>query len=562
MGHRAPFIVSAALAATLGLGLGVGGFAPSASADEAGTAGGSTLAGIIGALAQAGSDAAAGDGVADATDGTAAAGGATDGNAASAGDGATTAAPDPAGNDSPTSTGAASAQVFPAELSDDPFAMQFAFDGTVIQLPCTVADFAQAGFALAPDDAGDVLDDGYTVSTSLYYGDPDDYVSITCTVYNASGAALPLEECMVDSVYFSDFLLEGHTVEIGNGITLGASSQADVEAVYGPAVDPFVDGDYVSFDCEKDGDHRTYLEFTFSKDSLANLAIDTPAEYEGITYAPAAAGGEETAGDGTGAATDSGTKTPADKTGDSGAQDEEPAGDTGSDASAASGAGIGGILANLGTRGNTGNAAGATDGEADGTGAGSTATDGASAADTAGTTAPKADAAQLSDDPFGFQVAIDGTVVQLPCPVSDLAALGFALEEDKAGDLLEDGYQTSATLFYGDPDDYVYVNATVCNVSGSAQTLENCTVSSLSFHGSNLEDHTVEIAGGLEIGVSTVDEALTVFGEPSFDWTSDDGTSRSFDFNPSEDNYWDTVSLWFRDGVLDEISLSTTAAAE
>ena len=45
--------------------------------------------------------------------------------------------------------------------------MQFEFDGSVIQLPCAVADLMDLGFALDEADAGDVLEDGYTASVTM-----------------------------------------------------------------------------------------------------------------------------------------------------------------------------------------------------------------------------------------------------------------------------------------------------------------------------------------------------------------------------------------------------------
>ena len=203
---------------------------------------------------------------------------------------ASTADGDGSAADAAESTPAASA---PAELSDDPFSMQFMIDGEVFQLPCSVSDLERAGFTLRDKDAGGILEDGHATAVSLYYGDPDELVALACTVYNTSGAALPLEECMVDHVYFSSRLLEDHDIQIAGGILLGSSSQADVEAVYGPAEDPFVNGSYVAFDCEKEDDPFTCLEFVFSKGRLVNLGLNSSAEYRPWPQQDGAATGEE-----------------------------------------------------------------------------------------------------------------------------------------------------------------------------------------------------------------------------------------------------------------------------
>lgn len=483
MERKAPLAVSAALVATLGLG--IGGFATVSLAAETGSTG-SLLAGIAAQLEQeadaieeqAPSDAGTeGDGAGEAGSsqsgllsnlGTGAAGSSAEaapegGTARDAAIAAGTAA-------EPATEGTA-----PAELSDDPFAMQFQLDGTVFQLPCKLSDLEQAGFYLAEDEAGNMLEDGYSSNVTLYYGDPDDYEYVNCSIYNTSGTELPFEDCAVDMISFTEYSLEEHEVVFPGNIQMGVSSQADIEAVYGPAEDPFVDDDYVSFDYVRDDSSLTRVKFTVVGDELSDVTL---------------------------------------RCDDSFAWDVAPQQ----------------VKAN-------------------------------EAASTGAANAPSLEAApapaELSDDPFSFQALVDGTVVQLPCPVANFEQLGFTFGGDEASDVLEDGYQTTVSLYSGDPDEYIYVTATIYNASGSEQTFANCMVSSVSFHAGSIGSHTVQIAGGLALGSSTPDEALAVFGEPAFDWTSDDGTARSFDFNPTPDEYYKTVSLWFDDGVLTDITLST-----
>ncbi len=509
MERKAPLAVSAALVATLGLG--IGGFATVSLAAETGSEGsssGSLLAGIaaqLGAEADAIEDQAlsaegaaeststsggllSGMGISSSSDEA----GATDkadttdeSDAADEADAAgTKASAGGTARDAAIAAGTAAAEdageEAPLELSDNPFAMQFQLDGKVFQLPCKLSDLERAGFSLAKDEAGDVLEDGYSTTTTLYYGDPDDYVYITCSLYNASGTELPFEECAVDMVSLTAYGLEGHEVVLPGGISIGASSQADIEAVYGPAEDPFVDGDYVAFSYERDDSPLTHIDFTVVGDVLSDVTLRCDDDY----------------------------------TWDAAAQKNA------TDAAVSSGA---------------------------------SSSDAANAPALEAAPAPS----ELSDDPFSFQALVDDTVVQLPCPVANFEELGFTFEGDEATDVLEDGYQTTVSLYSGDPDDYIYVTATIYNSSGSEQTFENCMVSSVSFHAGSIGDHTVQISGGLALGAATPDEALAVFGEPAFDWTSDDGTARSFDFNPTPDEYYKTVSLWFDDGVLTDITLST-----
>ncbi len=517
MERKAPLAVSAALVATLGLG--IGGFAASSYATEIGAiaaaASGQSASEAEGSDAKASIDlgglgsAAHGQAAADAEDGTSAeatADGATAGttdeaagteeeaagsgllagilNGAGLGSGASDDATDTLGDAASAEADATDAA--PTELSDDPFAMQFSFDDTVIQLPCKVSDLLDLGFAFDEDDEGDVLEDGYSITVSLFYGDPDDYAYITCGIYNISGSEQVLDDCMVESVSMYADNLEDHDIEIAGGIELGDSTRTDVEGVYGPCEDPFEDGDFAVLDYESPEDSLTYIEFDFSGDELSYLRLKTNDLGE-----PAAPS-------------------------DSAAPTSEDGGSTG---------------------------------EATGEGSGSLAERSTERVSPAIET--------LSDDPYSFQASIDGTIVQLPCYVADLQAIGFMLEDEIAGDILEDGYQTGASMYYGDPGDYIYVTATIYNASGSELPLDQCKVSGLSFHADSFEGHTVELPGGITLGGTTPAEALVLLGEPAFAWQSDDGDATSYDFNPTPDDFWRTISLWFEGEELVDISLST-----
>ena len=492
MERRAPLVVSAALVASLGLGL-TGLAASPALASE----GGSTdLSGLLGRLAQtevatpvdpedtpdatADEEASADEAALEAsTAGTEADGLAAIKSGLLGGDHASAAKSAPTASSSVADSSASSQ---PAKLSDDPYAMQFEFDGSVIQLPCAVADLMDLGFTLDEEDAGDVLEDGYTASVTMNFGDPDDYIYVICSIYNNSGSEKPFEECMIDDVYLMAGSLEGHTVVTPGGIMLGVSTREDVEAIYGPAEDPYEDGDYVALGYDKTGDYRDSMDFTIVDGVLYEIDIHSSGEYQ-VSQAAAAARDD--------------------------ADDAEAAGTT-------------------------------------------------TATGPVERVSPEI--AELSSDPYSYQFSLDGVNFQLPCYVADLQAAGFMLEADEAGDILEDGYQTSTSMYYGDPDDYVYVTVTICNVSGSELPLSECMVCGLSFNERTLGEagHTVEIPGGIVLGTSTEDEVMAALGEPVYAWESDDGTATSYDFQASPDDFYNSISLWFDEGVLTEISLSVT----
>ena len=174
----------------------------------------------------------------------------------------------------------------------------------------------------------------------------------------------------------------------------------------------------------------------------------------------------------------------------------------------------------------------------------------------AGGTSAKSAPSELSDDPMSFQFAVEGVAVQLPCTVADLQEpLDLSLLADDAGTVLDSGYETVVTLYFGDPAKDVRVSMSVYNVSGAELPIEACPLSSIIFSTSSFPGVKVEVPGGLERGSSTLEEALAAWGEPSESYEVNGSNRFMASYYDDPENPYQLINLWFENGVLSEIDL-------
>lgn len=159
---------------------------------------------------------------------------------------------------------------------------------------------------------------------------------------------------------------------------------------------------------------------------------------------------------------------------------------------------------------------------------------------------------QLSDNLFSFQISIDGTVIQLPCNVADLTALGWKIDDNKAENPLADGYTTGVNVYH---EDGSYITLSIYNISGETVTFANAMVDDVSIHGRSLGGHEIFICKGLSVG-STKDEVVAVYGnEPSYDYVSDDGSYSKLEYEGN--NFRNKITFSFKDDIVSDIDICT-----
>ncbi|MEE8717334.1 MAG: hypothetical protein SOI24_09900 [Coriobacteriales bacterium] len=249
--NRGARITRACLAATLGLGLAAFAAAPAQALP---------LSGVFAA-----SDTASADGAFVAK-------GASSADASSA-----------ARNAAPASSAAsdATAYVAPTTLSADPRSLQLQIDGALFQLPCPVSELQAIGLRFDEGDAGTIVEAGYSMTASMYFGDPSDYVYVTTTVINTGTTELPIEQCTVEAIYARTSALEGHAVVTAGGLALGAATRSDVEALLGKAERPYEDAASGFSELAYDGAEGTHdrLDYTFKDGVLNDCSLDSGVEY-------------------------------------------------------------------------------------------------------------------------------------------------------------------------------------------------------------------------------------------------------------------------------------------
>ena len=158
--------------------------------------------------------------------------------------------------------------------------------------------------------------------------------------------------------------------------------------------------------------------------------------------------------------------------------------------------------------------------------------------------------AALSEDPYSFQISFDGTVIQLPCPASDLMAIGYSFE-DKADNILESGYTTSGLMKMENGN---YISVGLYNITGEEKPFSECMIDDIYIHDTNCEGQSIIISNGITFG-ATPEQVKGIYGEEA---------DNVFDESPSlyltyerEDDYANFVKFMFKDNILYEIQLCT-----
>lgn len=119
----------------------------------------------------------------------------------------------------------------------------------------------------------------------------------------------------------------------------------------------------------------------------------------------------------------------------------------------------------------------------------------------------------LSDDIYSFQISIDGTIYQFPMWYDDFVALGWECTEDLSTKLSSNQYFPSAVF----TKDGVKFYVGLANLSMNTVTIDKAMVSSIKLDDYYLKDNDWEfvLPKGISRGVSTRDDIIAAYGEPS-----------------------------------------------
>lgn len=165
---------------------------------------------------------------------------------------------------------------------------------------------------------------------------------------------------------------------------------------------------------------------------------------------------------------------------------------------------------------------------------------------------------ELSDDIYSFQIKINSDIYSFPMSFDDLISMGWEYIDDDSAELAPNNYSPTERFKLGDLEAYV----TMVNLSINTEPISDCTVAGISidsFQMADVTDVAIELPGGIQYGVSTLDDITAAYGTPSDTYEGDLYTKVSY-----EKDYYQDVELYVdsETGFLNEISLENMSAEE
>ena len=163
----------------------------------------------------------------------------------------------------------------------------------------------------------------------------------------------------------------------------------------------------------------------------------------------------------------------------------------------------------------------------------------------------------LSDNLYDFQVAINGTVYQFPMWYSDMETLGWQFKGRLSGTLGADEYTREkwwkeginiyTSLYNPSINTIAYSESIVCSIELTDRDLGNC-------------DWDIILPGGIQWKVSSYDDIIAAYGDPSYEREDDTSYDLRYDFA----SYHQYVSLVVskEDGVLKDIDITNMVELE
>ncbi len=165
---------------------------------------------------------------------------------------------------------------------------------------------------------------------------------------------------------------------------------------------------------------------------------------------------------------------------------------------------------------------------------------------------------ELSDDIYSFQIKINSDIYSFPMSFDDLISMGWEYIDDDSAELAPNNYSPTERFKLGDLEAYV----TMVNLGINTEPISDCTVAGISidsFQMADVTDVAIELPGGIQYGVSTLDDITAAYGTPSDTYEGDLYTKVSY-----EKDYYQDVELYVdsETGFLNEISLENMSAEE
>ncbi len=167
--------------------------------------------------------------------------------------------------------------------------------------------------------------------------------------------------------------------------------------------------------------------------------------------------------------------------------------------------------------------------------------------------------AVLSDALYDFQIQIDGNVYQFPMAYDAFIQNGWELDTDYSSETEE--LEPNQYGLYYFVKDGVECTGYVINLGINNQPVTECLVGGISIDSYYWDVNTGEVlmAGGIQRGVSTLDDILAAYGNPTDTYEGDTYTSVTYD----KDSFCDVeLTVGAESGVLEGIDMQNFVAPE
>ena len=166
----------------------------------------------------------------------------------------------------------------------------------------------------------------------------------------------------------------------------------------------------------------------------------------------------------------------------------------------------------------------------------------------------------LSDTLYDFQIQIDGTVYQFPMSYEAFKANGWEMDTDYTGSEEDEIEPNQYGIYYFSKDD-VTCTAYVLNLGINNLPASQCLVGGISIDGFDWDVNTGEIlmAGGIQRGVSTLEDIQAAYGTPTDTYEGDTYTALTY----QKDSFCDVrLTVGTESGVLEDIEMMNFVAPE
>lgn len=172
------------------------------------------------------------------------------------------------------------APIAAADLSDDIYSYQVAYNGVVMEFPMWYSDFAAMGWEMDDDDVDTLEPYQYTFSTRFIDADGN---KIYARLANMRHDVLPYTDCLVVGFSVDEYDLDktGATISIPGGLAYNVATRAEAEALYGTPSFVYEGDMYDKLSYEEDTYNEYHIYFDKEKGTLEKVELLNIKELEG-----------------------------------------------------------------------------------------------------------------------------------------------------------------------------------------------------------------------------------------------------------------------------------------